>query len=244
VCHDQYNQRMTKETKATELTNANAAPKRAVPKRVPTNRDGTGVDMATKVVALSAVEEPSDTRSRILRAAHLLFRKRGYHGTGLADILELAQAPKGSMYHHFPGGKEQIGVAVIEAMSRGLLQLLHAADPNTQKSANAIVKDAGAQLIKAAEKTNFEMCALFAAFVAERNRSQALGAAVQAGYDAMIAMLAQYLQRDGFSPKRAASQAALIVALLEGGSLLAQAKADVSFLELAIRQARQLTKKS
>jgi TetR/AcrR family transcriptional regulator, lmrAB and yxaGH operons repressor len=186
--------------------------------------------------------EPADTRSRILRAAQLLFRKRGYHGTGLSDILELAQAPKGSMYHHFPEGKEQIGVAVIEAMSQGLLQLLRAADPKAQKTAAAIVKDAGAQLVKATQKTNFEMCALFATFVAERNRSQALGEAVEAGYDGMIDLLAQYLRRDGFSTQQATAQASLIVALLEGGSLLAQAKEDLSLLELAVKHAQQLAR--
>ena len=60
------------------------------------------------------------------KAAQQLFRKRGYHGTGLNDILELAQAPKGSMYHHFPGGKEQIGVCVINDLTDGLIALFTA----------------------------------------------------------------------------------------------------------------------
>ena len=65
-----------------------------------------------------------DTRERILTAAQRLFRKRGYHATGLSDILEAANAPKGSLYHHFPDGKEAIGVCVVEKISTGLLNLL------------------------------------------------------------------------------------------------------------------------
>jgi TetR/AcrR family transcriptional regulator, lmrAB and yxaGH operons repressor len=82
-----------------------------------------------------APTEP-DTRSRILTAAQRLFRKRGYHATGLNDILELARAPKGSMYHHFPGGKEAIGVCVIEDIAQGLLGLL---EQSRARSTEALV---------------------------------------------------------------------------------------------------------
>ena len=52
---------------------------------------------------------PSRHRSNILNAAVTLFRRRGYAATGLADILQLSGAPKGSLYHYFPQGKEQLG---------------------------------------------------------------------------------------------------------------------------------------
>lgn len=54
------------------------------------------------------------TRERIIRAAVRLFQAHGYHGAGLADILVLAEAPKGSLYHHFPGGKEDLALATLE----------------------------------------------------------------------------------------------------------------------------------
>jgi len=52
-------------------------------------------------------------RQRILDAAALLFRRQGYGATGLAEILERAGAPKGSLYHYFPGGKEEIGAETV-----------------------------------------------------------------------------------------------------------------------------------
>ncbi len=56
---------------------------------------------------------PSDARSRLIHAASELFRQRGYDGVGLTEILEVSGAPKGSFYHHFPEGKEQLAQACI-----------------------------------------------------------------------------------------------------------------------------------
>ena len=55
------------------------------------------------------------TRERILATTAELFRKQGYVGTGLKQIVASANAPFGSIYHHFPGGKEQLGAEVIRA---------------------------------------------------------------------------------------------------------------------------------
>ncbi len=48
----------------------------------------------------------TDTRQRLVTAGADLFRHQGYAGTGVKQIVTAAQAPFGSMYHHFPGGKE------------------------------------------------------------------------------------------------------------------------------------------
>ena len=50
----------------------------------------------------------SDARSRFIDTAARLFRRRGYDGVGLAEIIAEADAPKGSFYHHFPDGKEEL----------------------------------------------------------------------------------------------------------------------------------------
>ena len=50
-------------------------------------------------------DRPLSTKERLVRTACALFRQRGYSGVGVAEILTAAQAPKGSLYHHFPNGK-------------------------------------------------------------------------------------------------------------------------------------------
>jgi AcrR family transcriptional regulator len=50
----------------------------------------------------------SDSRNRMIQSAALLFREHGYSGTGFRDVIEHSGAPRGSIYHHFPGGKEEL----------------------------------------------------------------------------------------------------------------------------------------
>lgn len=53
------------------------------------------------------------TRDRILEATAELYRRQGMAATGLKQISGAARAPFGSIYHHFPGGKEAITAEVI-----------------------------------------------------------------------------------------------------------------------------------
>jgi AcrR family transcriptional regulator len=56
---------------------------------------------------------PSETKDRILETSGELFRRQGYLGTGIKQIVEEAGAPFGSIYHFFPGGKEELGAEAI-----------------------------------------------------------------------------------------------------------------------------------
>ena len=56
----------------------------------------------------------TDSKEKTLAAAALLFRRQGFHGTALHDVLAAAGSPRGSLYFHFPGGKEQIGEAALD----------------------------------------------------------------------------------------------------------------------------------
>jgi TetR/AcrR family transcriptional regulator, lmrAB and yxaGH operons repressor len=184
----------------------------------------------------SAPSHP-DTRTRILTAAQRLFRKRGYHATGLNDILELAHAPKGSMYHHFPGGKEAIGVCVIGEIARGLLGLVA---QSRARSTEALLLQVGEKLTGTMEKTDYEICTLFSAFSAERKSSPQLGSAVALAYEALVATIAERLQRDGLPAKAAQDKALMVTALLEGGSLLSQAQQNSAAFKLSYKQAAAL----
>ena len=50
----------------------------------------------------------NDTRTRMLDAAEDLLQDRGYHGLALAELLDRSSAPRGSLYFHFPEGKDQL----------------------------------------------------------------------------------------------------------------------------------------
>lgn len=65
-----------------------------------------------------------DTRTRLVISAAMLFRKKGYHGTGVAEILAKAKAPKGSLYHHFPNGKPDLAIAAADWATEGMLRII------------------------------------------------------------------------------------------------------------------------
>ena len=52
-------------------------------------------------------------RERMIVSTALLMRERGARATSLDDVLEHSGAPRGSIYHHFPGGKVQLGVEAV-----------------------------------------------------------------------------------------------------------------------------------
>lgn len=64
----------------------------------------------------------TQTRERMIEATARLLQQRGYYGTSLNDILEASGAPRGSLYFHFPGGKDQL---VLEATRQAVEQTTH-----------------------------------------------------------------------------------------------------------------------
>ena len=68
----------------------------------------------------------ANTKERIVEHSAELFRRQGYAGTGVKQIVAEASAPFGSVYHHFPGGKEQLGEEVIRWSGEVYGQLIDA----------------------------------------------------------------------------------------------------------------------
>ena len=100
-----------------------------------------------------------------------------------------------------------------------------------------MLRQAGEQLGVVAEKTQFEICALYSAFVAERKTSPLLGEAVATAYGQMLDALQARMMQDGMTARVAKEKSQMVVALLEGGSLLAQARQDASLFRAAVKQA-------
>ena len=66
------------------------------------------------------MSRPSDAKAKMIRTAAALFRQRGYNGVGLTELLAASEAPKGSFYYHFPGGKEQLAEAAVRYAGAGV----------------------------------------------------------------------------------------------------------------------------
>ncbi len=74
-----------------------------------------------------AVPRPDRHRAPLLQAAGLLLRRQGYAATATGDVLREAGATNGSLYHHFPGGKEELARAALDQAATGIDGALRAA---------------------------------------------------------------------------------------------------------------------
>jgi AcrR family transcriptional regulator len=95
------------------------------------------------------------TRDRILFATAELFRRQGYNGTGLKQVVAEAGAPFGSLYHHFPGGKQELGEEVIHsagAFFQALVTAVYDEEATTEAAVRAVFAGAGETL----EATDYE----------------------------------------------------------------------------------------
>lgn len=162
------------------------------------------------------------TRDRLIAAMTDALRHRGFHGVGVADILQQAGAPKGVLYHHFPGGKADLAVAaidqVVDRMIAGLDQLL-AQQPDPLQATRVWLQNATGRL----QASGFDSGCPLATIALETTAADtALRAALARAFDRLRQRLAQALAAAGHDATRAESLAALIVSAYEGGLLQAR----------------------
>src|SRR6476620_9234818 len=67
---------------------------------------------------------PDRSRAALVDTAAVLFRRQGYAATGVNQILETADVKAGSLYHHFPNGKQELAAAVVASAGRDIEHLL------------------------------------------------------------------------------------------------------------------------
>ncbi len=72
----------------------------------------------------------SDSRERMVRSAAVLLREHGYAGTGFRDVIAHSEAPWGSIYHHFPGGKAQLAEEAVRYAGDFVAQLIEHSPPD------------------------------------------------------------------------------------------------------------------
>jgi AcrR family transcriptional regulator len=175
----------------------------------------------------------SDTRSRIVDASAELFRRQGYSGTGVKQIVAAAEAPFGSLYHFFPGGKEQLGAAVIRWSGRQYARVGEAAlapAPDVVSGVRAFFAAAARDLRDSgyADACPIAMVALEVSSVSEPMRE-----ACAEVFEGWIAGLAARFQDAGIAPAAARELAIAMLAGLEGAFVLSRALRSTEPLSVA-----------
>jgi TetR/AcrR family transcriptional repressor of lmrAB and yxaGH operons len=162
------------------------------------------------------------TRQRLIVAMIDTLRRKGLHGIGLAEVLAQAQAPKGVLYHHFPGGKTELAVAavnaVVERMQSSLENALRPpADPLTALR-NWLVHTQN-QLAQGGYERG---CPLATIALETTSQDVVIRQALARGFALLRASLAEAFERAGVETSRAEGLASLIISAYEGGLLQAR----------------------
>ena len=167
-----------------------------------------------------------DTRTRMIETTAKLLQHRGYHGTALSDILEASGAPRGSLYFHFPGGKDELAIEATRAAVAETTEYLRESLANSKTPAHGvrIFVDATAQLMRDSDYT-------FGCPVAPMILDGSAGLAeleqlCRQTFERWIEMLRKSFAAAGIPTRRSASLALLVVAAIEGALLIARAYRD------------------
>jgi TetR/AcrR family transcriptional repressor of lmrAB and yxaGH operons len=163
-----------------------------------------------------------DSKKKTLAAAVKLFRQQGFHGTALHDILAAGGSPRGSLYFHFPGGKEEIGEAALtiagEAVRQGIAQAAEASD-STETFLTRVARSMAADLEKSDYKDG---CPIATTALETSAQSEVLGNTTRTAFKKWENEIKRGLERFGMTSEDADQVATTALSQLEGALLLAR----------------------
>jgi AcrR family transcriptional regulator len=176
----------------------------------------------------------ADTKDRIVVATAELFRRQGYTGTGVKQIVAEAKAPFGSLYHFFPGGKEELGAEVIRYSGAIYAQLLPAvfdAAPDLVSGVRLFFAGAAEHLVE----TDYEdACPIATVALEVASTNEPLRQATADVFESWIAAGAErFAGIGGLSEARARELVISFLAALEGAFVLCRALRTTKPLLLA-----------
>jgi AcrR family transcriptional regulator len=190
-------------------------------------------------VGIESMEEPRtssrdsrDGRRRLLNGARRLLAERGYAGMELRDVAARGNAPRGSIYHHFPGGKRQLaaeaalleGEEIRENIERAL------AERGVRETLALFGEMFRRRVANHPERIG---CPVAAAALARRE-DPALAAAATSVFQSWESPIAAALEREGVDGAAAETFAGLAVSTIEGALLRARAAGSQAPLDSAI----------
>ena len=180
-----------------------------------------------------------DTRADLVQTMARLLRDQGYTATGRAQLLAESSVSNGSLYHHFPGGMEELAEAALEASGQAVAGALREALDGAPSAALGVIRfldmAAGAVGGEACPGCPVAPTALESPIISPRLR-----AASARCFNQWEGLIAARLRADGWPEEVVAETASAALALIEGALLLARVSGQARHLANAKRAAVSL----
>ena len=186
----------------------------------------------------------TDTKDRFIDVSADLLRRQGYASTGVKQIVRAAKAPLGSLYHHFPGGKEELGAAAIRR-SGAVYELLIPATfdpaPDLVSAVRLFFEGAAANL----EKSEYEdACPIATVALEVSSTSDTMREACADVFESWIAAGRPRFTAEGLDEATSRELVIGMIAALEGAFVLARATQSIEALHVAGELTAQATQRA
>src|SRR5512145_2489365 len=160
-----------------------------------------------------ALPPTAGTRQRLIDAAITLLRGSGLSGAGINEIVRASGAPKGSVYHFFPAGKQQIVAEAIDLYAERVQAFIE--DALASRSAPADkVRALFEAFARRAEEGGFQSsCAVGTVGLDLNPEFAGLRQVLERALDAWIAQIADHF--DNGDVRQARSFAGLLMSAIE-----------------------------
>jgi len=179
----------------------------------------------------------------LIQVASRLFRIRGYEGVGLNDIIEESGIPKGSLYHYFPKGKEQLALEAINHTKEVVTSKIQEIFDRFEDPTEAFQ----AHILHLAENLvgNFNLLGMPIGTIAgeKYSTSESIRIACQSAFEDWQAVYTKKLLASGYSKKHSKDLSIVINAMVEGGILLSLTIKSGTPLQVIAEQIPLLIKK-
>jgi TetR/AcrR family transcriptional repressor of lmrAB and yxaGH operons len=184
----------------------------------------------------------SEKRDSIIVAASALMERQGYHGTGLNELVAESGAPKGSLYHYFPEGKDQITEEALRRTGAEVEANIRRAMSSESSAAEAIASLVE-MIADRVEASDFAAGGPLTTVALETAASsERLRRACEEIYESWRAALRDRLLEDGVAPGRARSLAQLVISSIEGAVVLARTGRTTEPLEATAAELESLVR--
>ena len=182
----------------------------------------------------------SDTRTRMIEATARLLQHRGYYGTALSDILQASAAPRGSLYFHFPGGKDQLVVEATRLAVEETSTFLRDTIATARGPAEVVRRffEAAAGLL---EETDYSFgCPVAPVILDAPDTLPELQAICREAFEQWVALFRDTFAAAGIRPGRAAALALLVEAAMEGLLVIARAQRDTGAMRVVAAELAEI----
>lgn len=181
-----------------------------------------------------------NTKSRMIAATADLLGLQGYHATGLNQVMQVSATPKGSLYFHFPGGKEELASEAIRVAGAEIGEKIAATLQSFEQPGDAVSAFA-LLLAEELQTSHFRKgCPVAAVAMETAAMSDCLRQTCEQIYLSWFALVEQRLFESGVEPAVAKSWTTLTWAAVEGALLLSRTYQSTAPLETIAAQLKQL----